>query len=959
MFKNIIILGISLIVINSYSQVNHLETYYDRQGGIEGLKYPKDIEFDSYGNIYIVGNSTLTHLFMLDSLNIFSYIEKHDANKYPGLINVDEIESTFDKKFYYITGDNELFVFSKIDSSYRLSLRQSIKNSDSIIVGYAGPTNIVVTPDSKNLYLSVYDKYVINIFTIDSLTGELTFKSKISNIKNINDIIFSNKFVYTTSAGYPNSSICVFQRTDNLDSLKLIKKLSTNDSIIDPSCPVLSMDNKYLYIHDNKTIAIFNVDEVTGKISFKQRLYIEDFYDNFYYGIDMLLSSDNKYLYLADSYGLLVFERDSITGDLTFIQSIQENNNFTGFDGISSIKFSESSSELFVLSEYNNSIIIFKRNYLNGELTYYNKVVDEQGKINGLSDAVDILISNNDKHLYTLANAGTNSIALFERKSDGYLKFIKNVTWDELGPEIGATWSFELNPNDQYMYISSTNMYGIRILSRDTVTGNLKFYKSYTNAGTGITDNIISDIVITKDSKNLYAGTSQYLVNYRINSDSSDLTYNSKILIDEIGNGGLIGNQSIISSHDGKNLYTYSYSNFYPNGIAVYSRSENGNITHLENYTSKNYLFKEGAFSILISPDDNFLYVVGTSIFCFKRNSEDGRLVFYYEIKYEDIKIEGLSIINRISLSSDGKYLIGISDEKKIILSFYRNSSNGKLILKQIKHFSDDNNYGPISAKPIFSRDMKNAYIISRLDRSLSAFKANIPIGLTEINNVCGDSIELFVDKGYNYLWSTGDTSSYIKIVNPGEYSVYVNDKTGREGWDTTLVDFHTVPLVKIFHDTVYSTTDTTFILSNITEGTYPYFYLWSDSSNLSSLFVDKTKLSNGEHLYSFTVSDKYGCVGSDSITLLVNHFNNIININENSSISIYPNPFEDYINIDLENSNNEIVSIKICNIAGEIIYSNKLEKFQTINLRGLKSGVYIIKFENETYYEQKIIIKH
>lgn len=967
MKRAIVLLGISFIITSNYSQITHLETYYNGQGdGIKEISNPDDIEIDSIGNIYIVGDSKLTHIFSYDSLSQFSFVEKQGASTNAGLYNVDEIKSTSNGKYFYLTGDNELLAYYKIDSTGKLTLRQRVKNSDSIVIGYAGSTNIAISPDSKNLFLSVYDyafKYAINVFSIDSFTGELEFKSQISDMKNINSITCNDTFVYTTSTGYYDTSLCVFRRSNNFDSITLIQKLSIKDSILDPSQPVLSPDNKFLYVYDSRTILIFNINEATGKLTFNDRIVIANYYNDFWFAQDIQISSDNKNLYIADEYGILVFLRDVNTGKLNFIQAIQEEiNGFTGFSSVSSIVFSKSGSEIIALSKYNNSFIVFKRDKETGELTYIKTVKNGDGIIKGLSESNDILISKNGKHIYTLAYGGTNSIALFTRQQDGRLKFYKNFFWDELGPEIGATWLFKINPNDSFMYISSTNMYGLRILKRNPFTGNLTYFKSYINTALNIGSEIIKDFEITKDGKNLYTLTHSNIITYQINSDSSDLTFTNKNILIESGAGGLIGSSSLISSNDGKNIYTFTFSDFYTDGISVFSRNQiDGRLVHIENYTEGDYTFTNNPFVFTLSPDDNYLYGAGgSSIVCFRRNLTDGRLTFLYELKNTDIGIDETFNFKQILIGNNGKSLHGIKNDNKTVISFYRSIKDGMLKSEQIHRFSFNTMYSSYYAKAAITKDTKNMYIISQDDQALFAFECNIPLGLDNIINGCeGETLKLQVDDGYNYHWSTGDTLNQIFITLNGNYIVQVKDTLNRTGIDSSSVIFHPLPEVILTIDTIMSDNETTYILSNVLNGNYPINYLWNDSSQASVLIVNISNLSNGNYTYYLQVIDKYGCKGFNSIDLLID-ISSILNKNINENILIYPNPAKDYIVVDFYNLHIDDFNIKVYNLRGEIVgfyahFKNKIK----VDLSQLSSGIYIFEIYNDSFKKRIMITKH
>ncbi len=949
------------IVLNCHSQVTHVETYYNNQGGIEGLIEPNNIEIDTSGNIYFVGNSTLTHFITDKSLKAFSYVESYNSAIYQGLWNVDEIQSTLNKKFYYLTGDNELFVFNKIANTGKLILAQSIKDSDTLTIGYGVTNHIAISPDSKSFYLSSQYAFddAIMIFTIDSISGILTYQSELTNIKAINSIVCNNSYTYTASAGSKETSLSVLKRSEDLKGLELIQKLTTSDSIISPSSLLISKDNRFLYAYDEKTIAIFSINQTSGMLTFVERLKIDDCFEGFWFARSFIISEDNHQLYLGGEYSLSVYSRDTLTGKLSFVQVIMEGeNNFEGFNTVSSLEFFKGDTILAALSKYNNSILLFKRNKENGLLSYEKTISNGDGKIKGLMSVTDVLVSKNDKQLYTLSG-GLNSIGIFNRLTDGHLINSGNINWNELGPAIGDPINFESNPNDSYIYISSSTMYGIREMKRNPEKGDLQYYKSYTNTGS-ITDEVITDFVITDDAKNLYAVTSSNIILYRINPDSSDLTYLSKINIDDQGNGGLIGTKNIVLSHDGKNVYTHAQSAFNPNGISLYTRNAtNGSLTFVENYTSADYPFWiEKPFSLAISPDDSFLYAAGTSILIFKREI-NGKLDFIKEIKYTDIGLDFVYSLDQILISADGKSLIGITRMSKSLLSFYRFLSDGDLTLKQVNRYSDNMIYSGTFPKEVISVDTKNLYIISQVDGSISVFKTCVPLGLKKHYNGCmGDTLKITIDDGHHYDWSTGDTTNSIKCALPGQYTVYVRDSIGREGYDTTNIVFHPLPTVMLAIDTTLSTSDTTYINTKINGGLYPYRYFWNDSLSARNRMIVTAEKPTGNYLFSLTVTDDYGCKGSDSILISIdNDRPGVIENSKLGNISFYPSPVSDFLTIIGENTIN---FIEITDIQGNLIKKINVDNNSAkINLSNLFPGIYILKISGCDYYFSKIIVKN
>ena len=84
-------------------------------------------------------------------------------------------------------------------------------------------------------------------------------------------------------------------------------------------------------------------------------------------------------------------------------------------------------------------------------------------------------------------------------------------------------------------------------------------------------------------------------------------------------------------------------------------------------------------------------------------------------------------------------------------------------------------------------------------------------------------------------------------------------------------------------------------------------------------------------------------------------------NYTQSFFVSIYPNPCNDLINIDLENIN-ESISISIFDLKGMIFYKNEMlisgNTKQTISTENLSQGIYFIRFQGKSVNKvSKIIV--
>ncbi|MDZ4667114.1 MAG: gliding motility-associated C-terminal domain-containing protein [bacterium] len=134
-------------------------------------------------------------------------------------------------------------------------------------------------------------------------------------------------------------------------------------------------------------------------------------------------------------------------------------------------------------------------------------------------------------------------------------------------------------------------------------------------------------------------------------------------------------------------------------------------------------------------------------------------------------------------------------------------------------------------------------------------------------NGKSNGSIELFVSGGtapYYYFWNNGSVFNPVNNVQAGNYSVVVTDTNGckiNRNYILTESDPMQLSVVKIV-DAVCKTTFDGSITLNLTGGTAPYKYLWSNGASTLNL----ANRLHGE--YTLVVTDTFNCSTSGKYTI-------------------------------------------------------------------------------------------
>ena len=119
---------------------------------------------------------------------------------------------------------------------------------------------------------------------------------------------------------------------------------------------------------------------------------------------------------------------------------------------------------------------------------------------------------------------------------------------------------------------------------------------------------------------------------------------------------------------------------------------------------------------------------------------------------------------------------------------------------------------------------------------------------------------------GYVIEMTEGYTGDHVVGLHPGDYIVTVTDANGCEEINTVTVGFFGAGVVSItqIQDIMCFGDANAVLQSDMTNGTTPYTYEWSEigetGANLTGI---------GAGSYSVTVTDTYGCSGSDSYEVI------------------------------------------------------------------------------------------
>ncbi|QEF96371.1 Serine-aspartate repeat-containing protein D precursor [Stieleria maiorica] len=334
-------------------------------------------------------------------------------------------------------------------------------------------------------------------------------------------------------------------------------------------------------------------------------------------------SPDGNYLYVAsfNDDSVTVFSRDAVTGQLTVVQQVVDNvGGVSGLWGAQSIAITQDGENLYVASALDNALVMFDRDPLTGQLTFLGKLTDGIGGVDGLNEAVGVQVSDDGIHLYVAA-VGDDSVTAFTRDpSTGLVSYTRKY----VGSTNGA-FAAEISPDQRHVYVSGTSSSAITVYDRDASSGLLSLKQTVRQSDAGV--------------------------------------------------DGLSGVVGMSVSPDGKNVYAAGY---YGDKIAVFDRdTTTGLLSFLHTTADPNGGSVAGPISVLASPDGHHvvaMYELYDAIQIFDRDPSTGQLTLSQQFRDGVGGVDGLNGAWDAEFSDDGRslYVVGAYDDAVVI--FDRNA---------------------------------------------------------------------------------------------------------------------------------------------------------------------------------------------------------------------------------------------------------------------------------------------
>lgn len=202
----------------------------------------------------------------------------------------------------------------------------------------------------------------------------------------------------------------------------------------------------------------------------------------------------------------------------------------------------------------------------------------------------------------------------------------------------------------------------------------------------------------------------------------------------------------------------------------------------------------------------------------------------------------------------------------------------------------------------------------------------------------------------YTYNWGNNKVDAIIGNITAGNYTVTVKD-----GFNCIATSTKTITEPEKIKIAVSTLNNNATI--DVTGGIAPYIYLLNDITTLANNIING--LTSGS--YTVYVKDNNNCIQNASFSVATTTGVKDAE-NKFDKLEVYPNPANNFININFSLKDNKSVKLELLDLSGQIVfedeYSNIRDKQTAIDLTGMAAGMYMLKLglpEGDTF--RKILV--
>lgn len=980
----------------------------DDQDGNNSMNYPITVKVTRDGHHVLVtsyGDEALSWYTRDISSGLLTFSgailsEDITGNPLEGAFGLDISK---DGKSAYVSSrdGNSLDVFSRNLSTGNLSYVNSFFNGENGITGLMGTAAVAISADGKQVYAAGTGEDAIVVFNRNTETGQLQYESTLTDgTQSITDLDFPVAFAVNDHfdeiyvADFGSNAVLVFNKNSNNNTIEFTYSERGSGLGITGLKGVVSAtvspDGNYLYAagKDGDAMSVFARNAENGILNFQESLEDGGGLDGLNGITEILLSPDGEHAYVSGFWDNTVthFDRDISTGSLTFIEN--QKDGLFGVDGISganSMVLSNDGNYLFVAGFWDNAIGVFTRNPGDGSLDFLTAYFDGENGQAGLQGIQKIAMHPSGNYLYALGSED-QAIAHFDINiQNGELIYRQMY-------ETAGTVQMALSPDGNHLYTANETLNTVSQFSVDT-DGNLTFQLDYDNgmAG-GMHDGLqaANAINFNPDGTTIYISsqTEHTIAAFRRDINSGSLLFEQVRRNDQSGVHGIEGISSVLTSQDGKYIYTTSATdNAISSFTCTYFFEETATVCSGESVTVGDRTFSEtGHFQELVETESciinyNVQLTVQPSSYIYDVDLCDGDIFILGDQAYniggtytyaftsaagcDSLVTINLTVVDafepvdqEVEICAGETYEAGgnIYSETGSYEVIWSTASgcDSTIMLNLVVNETDELSTTALLCDSEFyifgNQNIIQSGTYSHIFQNQQGCDSLVTLNLDLYPGTSEIEAAICAGESYEFDGNTYDT--------PGVYEGVIISNGGCEIFTTLYLevfeDFEVVSnIIKDEGNGLGS------ITLQVTGGNHAYTYEWSNGVTISEIH----QLNPG--IYSVTITDANGCTQIHEFPLNVST-TSTNTLSTLSSTTIYPNPasINTNITIELVSTQHQSVKFRILDLTGRALSTHTKTVDRGTSLHSITvpdvNGVYFLQSidMNGDYFIEKLYIR-
>ncbi len=526
-----------------------ISAYTNNSGGVVDMQGPVDVLLSSLGDRVVVAapasNAVVffTRSATTGMLGYQTAVRDGDVlsgQTVSGLAGVSSVEEVIQgsQSYVYLAGRDAdtLTVLTMTDVAGTSDWVQTLVNGQGLS-NMDGPVRMAASPDGLHLYVASVNSASLSQFGIGAdgtlrLQQQLLASDGQPGLTRPNGLNFSvdGRFMAAVS-GDSNAVVLYQRRADTLcpDSgghaeltagvpitvarggeIRLTLQVAVRADVTTPveNTAEVSIGDNTLERNDTDNTAT-DTDQLDQRADLSIRKWDEfNQYDGLRGVLDLAFTSDGNRFYTAGYGDNALGVWDNSGSSAVFVQALRNNTlGNSGFNGIAALALSPDDAFLYAVSSLDNALMTL-RVETDGTLTQLQDLRDD-GVIQGLAGAVDVLVSPDGAHVYVLGRT-LGSVAVFERDTaSGTLRFQSVLRNGLNGVQgMGLPDAMTISADGDQLYVVSKASNALVVLDRGNDSqvagyGDLGYLASYVSGANGVVD-MLGPQAVWADAGNRY-----------------------------------------------------------------------------------------------------------------------------------------------------------------------------------------------------------------------------------------------------------------------------------------------------------------------------------------------------------------------------------------------------------------------------------------------------------------------